>query len=641
MVDGADSGSIRVPEFIEPVQSSIENLNNISIADPSRFRQRIRINGAEARDPLGTKNDEVILERLTGETDDLLPFYVLELGSKLGCAVCKVHINDEDAGTGFLVGPDVLLTNAHVLPDPATARAARCMFDFQLGLDRLPRQTVLVEMDPDSLFLTSPARGGFDYTFVRIDRSAAERFGLIPLSRGSFTNIEGEFANIIQHPGGGRKSVAFRDNRIVSHRSPVSIRYTTDTDGGSSGAPVFNSDWQLIGLHHAAVRVSSEMIETDPSLGGYRYLNEAIKLSAIASDLERRASETADAQAAAEVLRCFHDTDSLLGYFGTLGREAGEGSVLESVVSRYQGEADDVDVGFWNVEWFSNRYKAKSEEVTRIIAELQLDVYALIESSPEATRHLVEVLKSQYGLDFGWAASEPNAPSSKQSTTVIWNKTTIDGERIAWPEDVEEWFRVDSRNFDDIQFEAVHGKVFDRYPGLFRFSAKNRPADAPFDFNLVPLHLKAMAEGALRRRMASEILAAAVSRTSKTGDDDWVIGGDINAELMTGDFEKLTKDLLAVSASDEAEGAMTYLKSPKSMIDHIFVSPNLARHYGAKDFFLVAPDTTTLDYVQKISDHRPVLMRMSLGRPQAEPQKAEPIPGGLAEALAMLRKPAA
>lgn len=83
---------------------------------------------------------------------------------------------------------------------------------------------------------------------------------------------------------------------------------------------------------------------------------------------------------------------------------------------------------------------------------------------------------------------------------------------------------------------------------------------------------------------------------------------------------------------------MTYLKSPLSLIDHIFISPNLARTYGAKDFIIVAADAQTPAFVEKISDHRPVLMRISLrpGEDAPERHAAAAMPPGLAEALAPL-----
>jgi endonuclease/exonuclease/phosphatase (EEP) superfamily protein YafD len=125
--------------------------------------------------------------------------------------------------------------------------------------------------------------------------------------------------------------------------------------------------------------------------------------------------------------------------------------------------------------------------------------------------------------------------------------------------------------------------------------------------------------------------------TAAGNDADWIVGGDFNAELATGDFAALIESMVPISAQDEGEGAMTYLKSPRSLIDHLFVSPNLALTHGAKDFIMVATDTQTPAYVEKVSDHRPILVRLSL-RPGevVEPPPAAALPPGLAEALAPL-----
>jgi len=621
-------------EFLELSPASIDRLRGTSIAKPAKFRKRLRMNRALARTLVVSAADEDIeLERLVGG-DDLLPFYVLELGATLGRAVCKVGFDDEEDGTGFLIGADVLLTNNHVIWSPERAREARCIFDYQLNRDRKPQETVAYRLDPDALFLTSPAKDGLDYTFVRIDPAAGARYAPIPASRGSFTTLEKEFAHIVQHPDGKMKRVALRENRIIGD-SGVTIHYLADTEGGSSGSPVFNNDWQLIGLHHAARRRET-LVASYPELANFagNYINEAIKMSAIAADLERQINGPLGAPAR-EALRCFRDTDSLLGYFGALGRPTAGDTALEKVVKTYQGEAHDIDIGFWNVEWFTNRYKDKTTDVAKVVTDLQLDIYVLVESSPAATAHLVDHLAQHYGMKFEWAASEPKAAAGKQSTTILWNATTVSRIDADWPEHVKPWFDVDSRNFDDLGLESVHGRVFDRYPGLFRFRARNRrDIGEPFDFNIVPLHLKAMAEGATRRRMGARILGAAVAETAKqSGEADWVIGGDFNAELATQDFAALTKTMLPLSAEDEEAGAMTYLKSPRSLIDHIFISPNLAKTYGAKDYFIVAADSETPDYIKKISDHRPVLLRLGLS-PRSEAESgAAGLPTGLAEAL--------
>jgi endonuclease G len=63
----------------------------------------------------------------------------------------------------------------------------------------------------------------------------------------------GDFASIIQHPGGKEKQIAIRKNEVVSIDQPDAILYVSDTAQGSSGAPVFNDQWQVIALHSAGV----------------------------------------------------------------------------------------------------------------------------------------------------------------------------------------------------------------------------------------------------------------------------------------------------------------------------------------------------------------------------------------------------
>jgi DNA/RNA endonuclease G (NUC1) len=114
--------------------------------------------------------------------------------------------------------------------------------------------------------------------------------------------------------------------------------------------------------------------------------------------------------------------------------------------------------------------------------------------------------------------------------------------------------------------------------------------------------------------MASTILAEAVKKKIEDGaGGDWIIGGDFNAELATDDFAKLSKGgMVPASAVDELDGSISYIKGPKSLIDHIFLSPNLAKRYGPKDYFIVAAEKQFPSYIDEISDHRPVLFRMAL-----------------------------
>ncbi len=60
--------------------------------------------------------------------------------------------------------------------------------------------------------------------------------------------------NIIQHPGGDVKKAGLRNN-LVLQTTDDEIHYFTDTRSGSSGSPVMDDAWQVIGLHKATRRV--------------------------------------------------------------------------------------------------------------------------------------------------------------------------------------------------------------------------------------------------------------------------------------------------------------------------------------------------------------------------------------------------
>jgi DNA/RNA endonuclease G (NUC1) len=507
-----------------------------------------------------------------------------------------------------LVSPNILVTNHHVLNTPEVAAAGTCIFNFQVGADGQPQTPSNFRLLPDRLFLTSPAIGGLDYTFVWVEGEPGAQFGVVRINRRAFAIAENELANIISHPRGRMKEISVQQNEVKRQEDLV-VLYASDTDEGSSGAAVCNNNWQLVALHHAS----------KPSpVPDFPILNEGIKLSAIAADLERIShSSTSSASVASQLLQLFEGTDERLGFFGTLGRPEAAGSGLEAVVNSFQGTEKDIDVGFWNVEWLTRTYETKATAVADVIHKMNLDVWSLEESSPNAAERLSEELKATYGLSYGHAAAEPESEDGKQSCTLLWNSETVDVEPEEWGETIEAWLQARSTDFDDLGlggFEAIHGKIFDRYPALFKVRTTKPVGGSTFEFFMVPVHLKAMAEGSLRRKMASKILSEAIKKKIEEGASaDWVIGGDFNAALDTGDFQNLASGgFLPLSAGDEQAGAISYVKGPKSLIDHIFLSPNLARRTESNGYLIVAAEKTIPGYMQRISDHRPVLVRLSL-----------------------------
>ncbi|WP_165410080.1 trypsin-like peptidase domain-containing protein [Rhizobium ruizarguesonis] len=521
------------------------------------------------------------------------------------------------SGTGFLVGANLLLTNHHVLNSIDVAKQAKVEFNYEIspesllaGDGRAPQATQTFAMDPARLFITSPTVGGLDYTFVWVEDAAAQTYGAIAMERAFFTVSKGESAFIIHHPDGQPKQVSLDDTDILSIDANV-IHYSSDTMKGSSGAPVFDRRGRLIGLHHAS---RAEKVKL-PDGGSTNVVNEGIKIAAIALDLEMRMRKGGvDASFAETVLKSIKGSDTMSGFFGGLGRRIDTTDLgPEAVVDTYRGSDQDVDIGFWNIEWLANRYDqpAKLDGAAKVISDLSLDIWGLAEISPPAVDALVKRIQTIYGDHYDCAFSEPNAAESKQSTAIIWKSSKLSGERVAWPAPIEKLLKQRSDD-PNLEIEALNGKIFDRYPGLFRLKTiKPLPA---YEFFVVPLHLKAMAEGTLRRRLASRILARAIEQIAAETKLDVILGGDMNAPLASGDFTAIADasfDILG--AEDEADGAFTYVKSPKSAIDNVFLSPSMRQTVGTADFFIVAKDRTMPNYLE-ISDHRPVAVRLSLSK---------------------------
>lgn len=157
-------------------------------------------------------------------------------------------------GTGFTISPTLLMTNNHVLPTTNSAAMCVAQFDYQLNAsgEALPEKAF--RLRPDVFFHTNR---DLDYTIVAIDRSGTrtsqiEDFAWFPLREEQGKINRGEMVNIIQHPKGDYKKIAISDNRLLDLDGDF-LLYTTDTEPGSSGSPVMNEQWEVVGLHHRGV----------------------------------------------------------------------------------------------------------------------------------------------------------------------------------------------------------------------------------------------------------------------------------------------------------------------------------------------------------------------------------------------------
>ena len=213
--------------------------------------------------------DRIVNEALIG-TADFLSVEFLERGALAARSVGRILIEVDGGraalGTGFMVGPGLLMTNQHVLT--SDRRAARCVLqmDYELRLFGAPRAPQEFALEPQRFFL---AHEDLDFALVAVAGTSAmglqlEGYGWLPLveAQGKIAISDKDHINIIQHPRGEEKQVVLRNNRVLDMRTgddPANqeigsfLHYEADTDKGSSGSPVLSDTWQVIGLHHSGV----------------------------------------------------------------------------------------------------------------------------------------------------------------------------------------------------------------------------------------------------------------------------------------------------------------------------------------------------------------------------------------------------
>lgn len=158
-------------------------------------------------------------------------------------------------GTGFLIGDGVVITNNHVLPSADVAALAEAQSQYERdenGIDLEPESFAIL---PGELFFTSV---DLDFTIAAVARTARSgsamlgALGWLPLLGMLGKVSDGEWLTIVQHPKGERKQVCVRENQLLKREADL-LWYSTDTEPGSSGSPVFNNDWLVVALHHSGV----------------------------------------------------------------------------------------------------------------------------------------------------------------------------------------------------------------------------------------------------------------------------------------------------------------------------------------------------------------------------------------------------
>jgi hypothetical protein len=208
-------------------------------------------------------------------------------------AVAQVRTTTgEGYGTGFLVrGADLvpalgdeifLLTNAHVISTDPSVKDALPPEEAVIAFEAQERPSPGEHRVARVLWTSPPGDlpTDLDATLLRLDPAVkgvepVALAGRLPVADGS------QKVYVIGHPGGRGLSFSLHDNLLLDYDERL-LHYRAPTEGGSSGSPVFNQKWALIGLHHAG---GLEMRRLNGQAGTYA-ANEGIQMRRIQARLQ-------------------------------------------------------------------------------------------------------------------------------------------------------------------------------------------------------------------------------------------------------------------------------------------------------------------------------------------------------------------
>jgi hypothetical protein len=238
--------------------------------------------------------------------------------------VCAIGLGDPQnrlMGTGFLIAPDLVMTNFHVVESFLTVQPENdadkitttvsgdkiyCFFDYLSGPrprvppdDTRPHPSVLVKavtdgwlvrarcrLDKEGIYpYAQTAHNKYDYAIIRLERAV----GSVPSTRSggalrgwltlnseiNFLQGMGSRLVVLQHPGGAEQ---LWDVGIYDRMDPSQTRiwYSVNAERGASGGPAVDKQGRLFALHNASVRGPDGLPLS---------VNQGVRIDVISNDL--------------------------------------------------------------------------------------------------------------------------------------------------------------------------------------------------------------------------------------------------------------------------------------------------------------------------------------------------------------------
>lgn len=219
---------------------------------------------------------KLYFERLLEKRNRLLHVGVARALVEIAPSVGRLEIVFEEGrvhGTGFLIQPNILLTNYHNLfvSEYGNIRAIIADFDDE---DGFPGKHLEVK----GLIETIHGNEKNDWGIIELEEDIARPL----VSLGSIYDVGvNDAVIIIQHPLGGKKQFAL-DAMAIRFVDDNIVQYVADTQKGSSGSPVFNSRMEVVALHHAEAEITIDLGDRKEVV----WRNEGIHINQVVFDLQ-------------------------------------------------------------------------------------------------------------------------------------------------------------------------------------------------------------------------------------------------------------------------------------------------------------------------------------------------------------------
>jgi V8-like Glu-specific endopeptidase len=141
-------------------------------------------------------------------------------------------------------------TSAADEQEDTTLARTEVLFRYEKNPNNTDVAPVPARPNPAGTFVTSPV-DKLDATVFALNADSEQLLRaeeILPLALTRQPVKLGDRVAIIQHPGGLAKQISIQ-NYKVQYADDAILDYTTTTLEGSSGSPVFNDSFEVVGLH--------------------------------------------------------------------------------------------------------------------------------------------------------------------------------------------------------------------------------------------------------------------------------------------------------------------------------------------------------------------------------------------------------